>query len=608
MSGICGWFAAVGPSDPKATLQAMAARLGPHSDRGLREALGAQAALASAGLAAEARRVDGVLVAVQGRAVWSPAAPAEVRGAPNMAEACATAYRNLGEAFLEHLHGQFVLAIVDEGRGRGILALDRTGTESLVYAPSPAGVVFGTTTDALIRHPAVEPELEHQALYDYVHFHMVPGPESVFRGVRRLLPGQFLRIGPQGCSAHVYWQPEYRELDALPFSERKAQLMALLEDAVHSSVDEGPVGAFLSGGTDSSTIAGLLGKVTGETARTYSIGFDAEGYDETEYARIVARHFATQHREYYVTPEDVVRGIPLVARAYDYPFGNASAVPAYFCAQMAAGDGIRTLLAGDGGDELFGGNTRYAKQWVFSLYERVPAALRSRVLEPGLGALPAAGLLRKARSYVQQANLGMPDRIESYNLLQRLGPERVFTPEFLAQVDVHRPLAVVRDIYHGARADDMLNRMLALDLRITLADSDLRKVTRACDAAGVRVTFPFLQPPLLEFAQRIPPELKVKGTRLRYFYKRALAELLPREVITKSKHGFGLPFGVWMRDHPGLHQLAGDSLQRLRGRGIVRPQFIDDLTGSHVREHAAYYGTMVWVLMMLEQWLNSRGL
>ena len=237
----------------------------------------------------------------------------------------------------------------------------------------------------------------------------------------------------------------------------------------------------------------MLSQLGDAPARTYSIGFDAPGYDEMEYARLVARHFKTDHHEYYVTPDDVVAGAPLMAAHFDQPFANASAVPAYYCARMAKEDGVVRLLAGDGGDELFGGNYRYAKHLMFARYEHMPAALRRLGVEPVLLHTPIGGIgpLRKLASYVRQARMPMPERMESYNLLDRLGAGRVLTDAALARIDTGMPLQLLRETYHGARADHMLNRMLAVDMRFTLADSDLPKVTGACALAGIEVDFPF---------------------------------------------------------------------------------------------------------------------
>jgi asparagine synthase (glutamine-hydrolysing) len=199
----------------------------------------------------------------------------------------------------------------------------------------------------------------------------------------------------------------------------------------------------------------------------------------------------------------------------------------------------------------------------------------------------------------------MPARYDNYNLLERLGPEVVFTREFLDGVDRALPPAQMAQAYYSAHAQSLINRMLALDLKYTLADNDLPKVARSCELARVEARFPMLNDALVAFSARLPPELKLKQARLRYFFKEALRGFLPDEIIAKTKHGFGLPFGPWLQVHKPLQQLVGDSLQDLKRRGIVRPQLVDELLGELVRSHAGYYGTMAWVLMMLEQWFRQ---
>jgi len=328
-----------------------------------------------------------------------------------------------------------------------------------------------------------------------------------------------------------------------------------------------------------------------------------------QFARIAAKRFGTEHHEYYVTPDDLVRSIPSVAAHYDQPFGNSSALPAYYCAQMARQDGVTKLLAGDGGDELFGGNTRYAKQRVFGFYDSVPQLLRKFLLEPllertPLGTLP---LVRKGRSYVEQAKVPLPDRMQMYNLLLRLGPEQVFTPDFLAQVDQADPLRQQRAVWQQVPGDaSALNCMLAYDWRYTLAEADLPKVCGSTQLAGMAVGFPFLDQRLVDLSLRLPTEYKLKGLKLRWFFKGALRGFLPDEILAKKKQGFGLPFGVWTNRHDGLKRFATDSLHSLAGRGIVQPGFISTLLKDHLPAHPGYYGEMVWILMMLEQWLQAQ--
>jgi asparagine synthase (glutamine-hydrolysing) len=330
-----------------------------------------------------------------------------------------------------------------------------------------------------------------------------------------------------------------------------------------------------------------------------------------QYARITARHFAADAHEYYVTPQDVVDAIPLIAQAYDEPFGNSSAVPTYFCARMARADGVRVMLAGDGGDEIFGGNARYARQKVFESYWFIPGPLRSALIEPLTLGLPGGDripLLRKLRSFIRQASVPLPDRLESYNFLNRLPLAEVLEPGFLEKVDAMQPLDLLREVYQRTASPSPVNRMMHLDLKFTLADNDLRKVSRMCELAGVEVRYPLLDEALVEFSGQIPASLKVRGLTLRYFFKQALRDFLPPETIAKTKHGFGLPFGLWLRDHKPLADLAHECLGAFQRRGIVRPSYIRELQQQHETSHATYFGVMIWVIIALERWLAARKL
>jgi asparagine synthase (glutamine-hydrolysing) len=528
----------------------------------------------------------------------------ELASARGRGVALAEAYRRWKDDLAVHLVGQYSVAIIDQNEQSLYLAVDRFVTHPLAYVLESSGIRFASNLDSLNIEQGLQ--LSPQSIFNYVYFHVIPGPGTIYRDVKRLLAGESLSFKNGKAETRRYWRPEFIENQHSSFDELKQDFLGALRAAVKSASDGHNCGAFLSGGTDSSTIAGLLGEVSGASARTYSIGFEAAGYDEMDYARLAAKHFKMDHHEYYVTPADVAEAIPKIAQVYDQPFGNSSAVPTYFCARFAKQDGIDLLLGGDGGDELYGGNERYAKQHVFAHYARVPGAIRSALIEP-LMAMPGVDSimpLRKAKSYVQQAKISMPARMETYNLLDRFGVSKVLAPEFLATVQTDAPLRHLTDVYNDAHARTLINRMLALDFKLTLSDNDLPKVSRMCELAQVNVAYPMLDDGVLDFSLRLAPGLKLKGTKLRYFFKEALRGFLPDAILTKSKHGFGLPFGPWLRDHAPLQQIAYGSLEQLGDRGIIRKDFTRELIDVVRSGHAGYYGTMVWVLMMLELWLS----
>jgi asparagine synthase (glutamine-hydrolysing) len=509
-------------------------------------------------------------------------------------------------AALQRLRGPFILLYVDGGRDTLLLATDRAATRSPCYAIDPSGISIGLTAVDVATMRKRPRALRPQAIFDYVHSHVIPAPETIFADVERLLPGECLRVEGGHAEVKSWWMPRY----SAAYTQNDLPVAAhafrdLLRDAVAAQVDGGPTGAFLSGGTDSSTIAGMLGIASGAAANTYSIGFDVGGFDEIGYARIAAAHFKTRHHEYYLTPDDLLASIPAVAASYDQPFGNSSVIAAYYCARLAASDGMKKLLGGDGGDELFGGNTRYARQKVFEAYSAVPRWIARGLAEPLLRveATKHLPLLRKARSYVEQAIVPMPARMHTYNLVDHIGRERIFESAFLGAIDPEAPARQHAAFYARCEDSSVINRMLHYDWKFTLSDNDLPKVVGACDLAGIAVGFPFLDERIVEFANRLPADWKVRRLRLRYFFKSALAEFLPREIIAKKKHGFGLPFGPWLVSHAGLRGMATGSMESLRDRGIIRAPFFDELLQRVTTEHATFYGELVWILMMLEQWL-----
>ncbi len=613
MSAIFGyvdWDAARAPEEALARMDAAARGERPGGVESIAvpgAAFGARRTTVPIGVA----RSGQAIAAVLGRLSFDDAAGAPVPASPAVANRVVAEYLRHGAELLARIHGPFALAVADASTRTAVLAVDRLGIRTLSFALIGGRLVFGSTADHVVAHPDVRPQLSEQGLFNYLYAHVVPSPGTVYRGVEKLLPGERVAVADGRAQRAFYWRVRYADTNRASQAELEERFREAVREAVARCAGADEAAAFLSGGTDSSTVAGLLTELRGRPARTYSIGFEAEGFDEIEYARIAARHFGTDAREYYVTPEDVTNTIPVVTRHYDEPFGNASAVPTYLCARLASADGYRVMLAGDGGDELFGGNARYAKQKVFEYYGLVPQPLRDALIEPLAFGVPGGARLaplRKAQSYIAQAKVPLPDRLETYNFLHRAALDEIFEPEFLSGIDTGEPLRLLREVYQRTDSASPLNRMLHLDLKQTLADNDLRKVSGMCEAAGVEARYPFLDEAVVALAAQIPPQLKVKGLRLRFLFKRALKDFLPPEILRKTKHGFGLPFGVWLRAHPPLAQLAADSLAAFGRRGIVRRDYIDRLLAEHRSGHATYFGTMIWVLMIAERWLAERRL
>lgn len=552
---------------------------------------------------------DEICTVVMGRPRWlDPGLSARAKES-NDASALAMGWMQFDTSVLDRMAGSFSFVVMQ--KGRTVAAIDRYGIHSLCYAHVSGGLIFSTHAEAVAAHPLVQGNIDHQALYNYFHFHVIPSPGTLFREIRRLQPAQSISLKDKQLGSSFYHRHQYSPVISGSFDDKKQKLHHLLEQAVARQLQGQKAAAFLSGGLDSSTVSGYLSKLQADVTDTFSIGFAHQDFDEMEYVHIAARQFNLNSHEYYLQPQDIVDAIPIIAGTYDEPFANNSAVPTYFCAKKAHEDGFDLMFAGDGGDEIFGGNARYAKQMLFEHYHLAPVWLRKALIEPVAFSAPFSKRLtplRKLQSYIQQANVPLPDRLETYNLLNRQSLSEMFEPEFLSVVDTKAPIAALRESYFDTNSEHPVNRMLNLDMKFTLADNDLRKVVCMAEAAGVEVAFPMLDDDVVTFSCGLPPSDKVHGQTLRWFYKKAMLGFLPEAIINKSKHGFGLPFGPWVLSHKPLKELVYTRLDELAKRQWIRSDYIQALKKQHAEVHPVYYGTMIWILVMLEEWLQTRKL
>ena len=510
--------------------------------------------------------------------------------------------------------GFFLLIIADKATGTVRIINDHVGSIPCYIDQRDNAVLRISDSMPALQASAAGAGLNPQAVFNYVFFHCIPSPLSIYQGISKLEPGVIAAVDSSGTlQQQCYYQPTFTPS---PDSTEQLQMRCreLISEAVRRNATD-DCAAFLSGGLDSSTVAGMLaqhshnsGHGSGQNAKTYSIGFEAKGYDETEYALLTAKHFSTEHKVHYLQPDEIAQHFTQVAGYFNEPFGNSSAMAAYICAKTAKADGINVMLAGDGGDEIFAGNERYVKQQVFERYGALPGPLRALLnltLDNGLAdKLP---LLKKASSYLRQAKVPLPDRLDSYNFVNRFELKQMFSPQLLQQIDSSLPAQQKRQRYHACKSDDSIDKMMYLDWKFTLADNDFVKVNQMCQLAGVEVRFPLIEKELVDFSCTVPATLKAPGQKLRDFYKNSFRGFLPDATLSKSKHGFGLPFGVWMKQRPDLQHIALNALQSFKQRKILQPTFIDQAIDTFENGHSGYYGELVWIIVVMELWLQHHG-
>lgn len=522
-------------------------------------------------------------------------------------------YLTFGDSFIDMLRGAFAFAMWDRHRREMLVVTDAFGIRPVVYAENDGNLTAASRIKYLLNDRKIDTAIDPEAVYHYLFFQAICSPLTIYRSIRKLPPGEALKLSSDQLKKFPYYDIRYR-----PDERRRNE--SCWRQAIYEAVKKAVAvyvplsetehtGCYLSGGTDSSSVAGFYTQISDTAAKTFSIGFDEAAYNELDYAHLAARHFGTKQFDYCVTPQDVLDLILEIPLLYDEPFGNASVVPAYYCAKLAKTSGVDILLGGDGGDEIFGGNERYVKNLVFSFYHRFPAYLRTGVLEPLLANMPHNPLIFKAKRYIRRANFPNPDRFYSYNLLAENSPTEIFQPEYLRSVDTDCFMKLARHHYQNAAPAHDTDRLLYLDMKFTVTDNDLRKVTRMAEAAGINVRYPLLDRDLVDFTTTIPPQLKVKWGKGRYIFKRAMEGFLPSEIIKKSKHGMGLPISVWFRKDAKLSELMHDMLSERRPlvTDYLQPKFLRHMLDCfHHETETSFYGDNLWVFLILELWLKCQ--
>src|SRR6266536_666880 len=462
-------------------------------------------------------------------------------------------YEEYADEMVQQLNGMFAFALWDSKRRRLLLARDRFGEKPLYWGVFANTLLFASEPKVLLAHPAVKCSLNLQALREYLSFDYVPAPLTIYQGINKLPAAHTLTLEDRDIKTQCYWSLSYRTKQPAPSEAEAAEhLRELLADSVRMRlVSDVPLGVLLSGGVDSSTIAALAVRASSEAVKTFSISFAESSFDESSYARAVAKFLGTDHHEERLSVNLAANLVGEIGSWMDEPFSDPSLVPTYLLSRFTRKH-VTVALGGDGGDELFAGYPMYrGHQWA-EMYRRVPAALKAGIVEPLLRLLPVK---TKNLSFDYKANRFVAgvkyDPVTRHHVW--FGS---FTPEQQQQVLTAETLrATDGDIYQDARrmaeeceADDVVTRMQSLDTRLYLAEDILTKVDRASMAVSLEVRAPFLDPRVAEYAASLPPNYKLHGRKSKYILKCAVSGLLPGFVARRRKKGFGVPFAKWLKD------------------------------------------------------------
>lgn len=520
-------------------------------------------------------------------------------------------YRQWGAAFVDRLRGMFAIALWDAPNRTLLLVRDRLGKKPLYYYFDGSRLVFGSEMKALLADETLPRTLDPAAVDAYCSFGYVPSPLSIFKEIRKLPPAHLALVTTGGLTVRRYWDLDMsRESEEVPEARAVEELREVFDEAVRlRMISDVPLGAFLSGGVDSSAVVASMSLQGGAPVRTAAIGFAEKRFNELEYADLMAKRYGAEHHEFVVRPEALAI-IDRLVWHFDEPFADSSAVPTWYVSQMAR-QRVTVALSGDGGDETFAGYTRRYAMTRFEdgLRRKIPAALRTGLLGPLARIYPRADFLpRPLRLKGFLTNLSLPlEQAYFRDMSFYCKPEAkalLYTPEFAAQVGTSRAHEVVGVHFSRNRNSDPVSRAQYVDIHSYLPEDILVKVDRMSMAHSLEVRAPILDHKVMECAARLPSSQKLRGEESKYIFKKMNEERLPADILYRKKQGFSVPLDAWLRGE--LKELAHDSLFGGGLDDLFRPEYIRRLWDGHQsgREHN---GTPLWGLLMFSRWRTRFG-
>ncbi len=516
-------------------------------------------------------------------------------------------YDAYGSDCLALLRGMFAFAIWDAADRSLFLARDRVGKKPLLYSHQKNGdLIFGSEFQALLEHPAVSREVDNDAIDAYLSYLCVPAPQTAFKQIRKLEPGHWLRWKGGKTETNRYWRPDFANKIKITEEEAIEETTRILRESTRLRlISEVPLGAFLSGGVDSSIVVALMAQESEQPVKTFSIGFEEEDFSELKYAKRVAEHVGAEYNEFVVRP-NALDVIPLLVEHYGEPYADSSAIPTYYVAKETR-KFVTVALNGDGGDESFAGYERYAAMRIAETYERIPNTLR-KAIEAPVNLLPTSELkrsrFRDAKRFLKAAKLPRTERyfrwMSTFN--SETKPE-LYTRDFAASIAGNNASDLLDRWFATANGTGTLDATLLTDQMTYLPNDLLVKVDIASMANSLEARSPFLDHNVIEFAASLPENLKMRGVETKSLLKKVAARLVPKDVVYRRKMGFGVPIGKWFREDMKDFVRGILLSERSLTRGIIRPEIIERYVNEHTsatRDHSF----QLWTLLMLELWFQ----
>jgi len=521
-------------------------------------------------------------------------------------EAIVHAYDQFGTDCPKHLRGMFAFAIWNERTQELFLARDRVGKKPLLYAEVNQQLIFGSEFSALLLHPDISRDIQPEALDYYLSYMCIPAPLTAYRAIRKLEPGHWLRWRNGKSECQRYWQPDFTKKIKIDEEEAGERTVEILREAVRVRLmSEVPLGAFLSGGIDSSAVVALMSQESSERVKTFSIGFEEQDFSELHHARRIADHVGADHHEFIVRP-DAVEVLPTLVEHYGEPYADSSAVPTYYVAKETRKH-VTVALNGDGGDESFAGYERYVAMGITEKYRRVPAFLRESVIKETVSLLPngnGRSRIKSAKRLLEAVSLPRVDRYARWvSVFNEQTKQTLYSDSFREQTQGANATGVLAEWFHRANGIGAVDAMLLTDQMTYLPNDLLVKVDIATMAVSLEARAPFLDHHVIEFAASLPQNLKARRLTTKYLLKKVLRKLLPSENLKRRKMGFGVPIGHWFRGQmqPFLREVVlSDKAMR---RGLFKPDEVRQLVELHTRGERDY-SHQLWTLLMLELWFN----